>query len=114
MLLVLFGSSVKNKNHEKSDIDIAVLTRRKTSTSKKLHYISQLEQIYNIRIDLVILNNTTDPLLLHEIFWNGEVLYEEEDGIFNKQQYRAWTKYVDTQYLREREKQYIKNFSMEK
>ena len=114
VLLVLFGSRVKNKTHKKSDIDIAVLNRKKTSTSKKLQYISQLEQIYDTSIDLVVLNNTTDPLLLHEIFWNGKVLYEEEDGIFRKQQYRAWAKYVDTHYLRERERKYIKNFSMEK
>ncbi|MFO7890474.1 MAG: nucleotidyltransferase domain-containing protein [bacterium] len=114
VLLVLFGSRGKNKTHEKSDVDIAVLTRKKTSKSKKLHYTSQLEQIYNTSIDLVILNNNTDPLLLHEIFWNGQVLYEEKDGIFRNQLYRAWTKYVDTQYLRERERQYIKNFSMEK
>ena len=112
-LMVLFGSRAKNKTHERSDVDIAVLPNIQRITSKKLFYISELEQIYKTTIDLVILSASTDPLLLNEIFQNGRPLYEKREGVFREQQYRAWTKYVDTRKLREKEKQYIQSHSLE-
>jgi len=113
-LMVLFGSRAKNKTHDRSDFDIAILSNIEKISSKKLYYIGKLEQIYKTRIDLVILNHNTDPLLLNEIFQNGKPIYEEREGVFREQQYRAWTKYLDTRNLREKEKQYIKSFGLEK
>lgn len=113
VLMVLFGSRAKNKTHERSDVDIAILPNIHRITSKKLFYISELEQIYKTTIDLVILSAGTDPLLLNEIFKNGKPIYEERKGVFREQQYRAWTMYVDTRHLREKEKQYIKSHSLE-
>ena len=112
-LMVLFGSRAKNKPHERSDVDIAVLSNIQRISSKKLFYISELEKIYKTTIDLVILSASTDPLLLNEIFQNGRPLYEKREGVFREQQYRAWTKYVDTRKLREKEKQYIQSHSLE-
>jgi hypothetical protein len=62
------------------------------------------------KIDLVILTADTDPLLLYEVFFNGMPLYEEDQGIFEKEKLRAWKLYIDTEKLRVMQKQYLKKF----
>lgn len=112
-LMVLFGSRALGKSHKRSDFDIALLSENDQSKSKKLYYIAQLEQILKVTVDIVLLKSIVDPLLLQEIFKTGQLIYEERQGLFDDQRYRAWAKYLDTRELREREKQFIQSFNLE-
>jgi hypothetical protein len=55
--------------------------------------------------EAVIVTPKTDPLLLHEIFLKGYLLYEAFPELFLKAQLRAWHLYLDTAPLREFERQ---------
>jgi predicted nucleotidyltransferase len=110
-LLVLFGSQAVGKTHEGSDVDVAVKIRRGIEGSK-LDLIFQLGGIFKEgEIDLVLITRDTDPLLLHEIFSQGKLLYEERPGIYEEERLRAWKLYLDTEKLRRMQKDYIKKFA---
>jgi predicted nucleotidyltransferase len=109
-LLILFGSHASEETHPKSDIDVAIKLNRGTEISK-LELIYKLNDLFDgKKIDLVILTADTDPLLLYEVFFNGMPLYEEDQGIFEKEKLRAWKLYIDTEKLRVMQKQYLKKF----
>lgn len=110
-LLVLFGSYASGKPHPGSDVDVAVkFTRGKEIP--KLELIYKLGGLFPDReIDPVILTKDTDPLLLHEIFFNGRLLYEKEPGIFEKESLRAWKLFIDTERLREMQRKDLKEFA---
>jgi predicted nucleotidyltransferase len=110
-LLVLFGSEATKATHAGSDMDLAVLLKRGSRTSK-LKLIGELDDCFGgKKIDLVILTTETDPLLLHEIFSHGRTLYERRKGIFINQKLRAWKLYIDTGKIRRMNEKYLKAFS---
>jgi len=75
----------------------------------KLQLIHELEMIFTPKmVDLVLLNAETDPLLLHEIFAHGRLLFERSEGLFAKGELRAWHLYLDTAPLRRKEREFIK------
>jgi predicted nucleotidyltransferase len=109
-LLILFGSHASGETDPASDIDVAIKFKWGNEISK-LELIYKLDDLFNGRsIDLVVLTADTDPLLLYEIFFNGRSLYEEDQGIFEKEKLRAWKLYLDTEKLRVMQKQYLKKF----
>ncbi|MEA3290426.1 MAG: nucleotidyltransferase domain-containing protein [Campylobacterota bacterium] len=73
----LFGSYSKNKQTDKSDIDIAVyLTDICLDTQLQVNYI--LSKRLNKDIDITLLNSAKNLYLLDNIFKNGIVLKENE------------------------------------
>ncbi len=110
-LLILFGSHASGEIRPESDIDVAVKLREGARGSK-LELIYQLDDIFNGKdIDLVVLTSDTEPLLLHEIFFSGKVLYESWSGIFDAGRLRAWKLYIDTERLRSMQTKYLKEFA---
>ena len=100
-LLILFGSGVTGKTHPSSDIDIAVKLKKGVGI-QKLELIYKLDDVFNGKsIDLVVLGPDTDPLLLHEIFFNGTPVYEKKDGMYKQDKLRSWKLYLDTEKIRE-------------
>lgn len=75
----LFGSHATNKNHSKSDIDLALLFEHQLSkldSYKKLEkYFVKLVKALGLEPDLVDLEKTNSILLL-EILQNGTILIE--------------------------------------
>jgi predicted nucleotidyltransferase len=109
-LLILFGSSVREKSEDARDVDIAIKLIQKARISK-LKLIYKLDDFLDgENIDLVLLTSETDPLLLHEIFSNGKCMYERKKGIFEKEKLRAWKLYLDTEKIRNMRRRYLKNF----
>lgn len=109
-LLILFGSQAKKCRQAGSDFDFALKPCRGCSVDK-LGLIFQLGELFNTdNVDLVILTPNTDPVLLWEIFKEGKPLYENMEGLFEKERLRAWKIYLDTEQLRCYQKEYLKKF----
>ena len=109
-LLVLFGSYASGKAQPESDIDVAVKLKRSSNISK-LDLIYKLDDLFNGKnIDLVILTKDTDPLLLYEVFFSGNLLYEEYSGLFSKEKLKAWKLYIDSEKIRAMQGKYLKEF----
>jgi predicted nucleotidyltransferase len=74
----LFGSATQKDGYPPSDVDIAVFVRSEGSQSHfelKLSLHADISRaLKNKRIDLVILNSTTNLLLLEEIVRKGILL----------------------------------------
>lgn len=109
-LMVLFGSYASGKGGDGSDIDVALKMRDGVETSK-LALIAALTDFFEKgEIDLVVLTRDTDPVLLHEIFSEGRLLYEACPGLFHNERLRAWKLYLDTEKLRRRQKEYLREY----
>ncbi len=112
-MLLLFGSCASETIHSKSDLDIAIQFRKGRDISK-LDLIYKLDDLFNGKnIDLVILTPDTDPLLLYEIFFKGQLLYESRRGLFDKGRLKAWKIFIDTEKLRAKRKEYLRKFVKE-
>ncbi len=110
-LVVIFGSSATGRDHQGSDIDIAV----KMKTGRD---VSKLGLIYNLgglsssgEIDLLILSVDTDPVLLYEIISYGIPMYEDRPELFSEDRLRAFKLYFDTEKLRRLQAEYLKQFA---
>ncbi len=109
-LLIVFGSLVKGRLHPHSDVDLAVQMPHGVQASK-LDLIFELGGIFDpLPVDLVVLTRDTDPLLLKEIFFHGQPVYEKTNGLFLHGKLRAWKLYLDTAPIRQRQKTYIREF----
>ncbi len=109
-LLILFGSSAGDNPESARDIDIAIKLKKETRPSK-LDLLYQLDNFSDgKKIDLVILNIDTDPLLLHEVYSNGKCIYEKKEGIFTREKLRAWKLYLDTEKIRAMRSKYLKKY----
>ncbi len=109
-LVVLFGSLAGGMQHPASDLDLAVAYEKGRDASP-LQLIHDLESLFLPKaVDLVILTPNTPPLLLHEVFFKGRLLYERTDGLFQRGRLHAWHLYLDTAGLRARELLYLKEF----
>jgi len=72
----LFGSSVKGKMTERSDIDIALLFfDYDRDDIDKLDIMARLSSVTGRDVDLVILNDAS-PLIYHEILISGRMIFE--------------------------------------
>ena len=83
-LLVYFGSYMTEFYHAESDIDIAFLAKKPLSSKEKVSLFEDLI-IYHRKseIDLVDLQ-TADPILRYEIGSKGRLIYEAEEGLFER------------------------------
>jgi predicted nucleotidyltransferase len=94
-LVIVFGSQVSGKVHERSDMDIAVRTENDDVTIG--FYSELLEDFSRIfdknKIDLVFIHRA-DPLLLHHICQNALLLYGKEKD-FHKLKMYSFKRYID-------------------
>ena len=95
-LLVLFGSRAKSEEHQNSDWDIAYKKDVELTYNEMTDFFSKLSSIVDSEsLDLVDVERTYDPLLLREIFLGGMCLYEKQEGLFDEEQNKAWSAYLD-------------------
>ena len=100
-LCVLFGSRAKGKVHPNSDWDLALIARQQPDLRKQiLRLHGEFEDIFGHPVDLVIIDQDTDPLLRMEVFQYGEPLYEASSGFFVEERVLAVKIYDDTEPLR--------------
>lgn len=77
--IYMFGSTAKDKDQPRSDIDIAVMFenyRPEKEGLSFLSYVADMEGLTEKEIDLVNYNSA-NPLLRHQIIKNGQLLTEK-------------------------------------
>lgn len=73
--IVLFGSRARGDNSSKSDIDLAIYPSKEFTS--KGSFASDIEDLDTLlKIDLVFIDENTDPQLIETIEKEGVVLYE--------------------------------------
>ena len=109
-LVLLFGSRADGSHREKSDFDIAYLSRPNLDLTKESELIVDLMPLLKSNhIDLVNLK-TAPPLLYYAIFKNSKVLYEKQPLLFVSLRVYAFKKYIEAKPLYEERFRRIKKF----
>ncbi|MGF7396713.1 nucleotidyltransferase domain-containing protein [Thermoanaerobacterium thermosaccharolyticum] len=79
--MYVFGSYAKGNNTKNSDLDIAVLFGNDYDYMDKLNLIGDLISIFKRDdIDLVVLNSA-NPVLRHQIIKFGKLIFEESEDV---------------------------------
>lgn len=106
-LLYVFGSYAKGNNNKNSDIDIAVLLDDNYNSMDKLNLIGDLTLIFKRDdIDLVILN-TANPVLRHQIIKYGKIIYEENQDARVFFEAKVLSEYMDMEPFRRTQMEFI-------
>lgn len=106
-LLYIFGSYAKNKNHNNSDLDIAVLLQEDYDPMDKLNLIGDLTTIFKRDdIDLVILNSAK-PVLKHQIIKHGKIIYMKTQECKVDFEVKVLNEYMDMEPFRKTQMKYI-------
>ena len=108
-LLLLFGSRAEGTFHEKSDYDIAYLTKEDFDLEKESSLNFEFTLVFgHDEVDTVDLKKAA-PLLFYAVFKNPQVLFAEDDLIFPRYRAYAFKKYVETKPLYEYKFQVLNN-----
>ena len=103
----LFGSAARGTMGPYSDIDVAVFfdaqkVPEEKQFDEKLAVSSEIASAFNVEnADIIILNNLTNPVLLHESVLNGEPILVKNSEFKSRIARFALHQYEDTRYLRE-------------
>lgn len=105
----LFGSHARGTATEQSDLDFAVLRRRPAGGTSAtwaaewsdLHgeLVRELE-IGDDSIDLVLLDQVTDPLLMHRATWGGRLILCRDRAARILEETQILLNFLDTSHLR--------------
>jgi len=101
----LFGSFAKGKDRAASDVDLAVLLDpampEESYLDRRLQYMSDLSNRLGREADVIILNEA-GPVLKHQVFEFGQLLYETDHQKTTSFKARAMLEYVDWLPYKER------------
>ena len=106
-LVVLFGSTVKDRRRAGSDVDVALRCAGPADLDT-LHAVLA-PALRTDRLDLVDLRHPS-PLLAMEVARSGRLLYESRPGTFRQFQSLASRRYCDTAKLRRAQRRAIHVF----
>ncbi len=94
-LVVLFGSAVQESAGR--DLDLAVMPGSAPDLLEEGRWLAALESLFAPRpVDLLILAERLSPLARFEVFRAGVCLFEARDGLFSREQDRAFFLYADS------------------
>jgi predicted nucleotidyltransferase len=109
IMVLLFGSSVKESYHEGGDLDLGIQFSHIPQNSTTV--LTELISIFKgYTIDVVVLNHS-DPVLKFEIISNYKILYCKDKEIFINFYLNTIKQYNDIQKLLKLEQIFLNNFS---
>ena len=94
-LCVLFGSQATGMAHPGSDVDVAVWPGESLTTATRLRWVTELENLLNRDVSLVLVSADLDPVLGMEIFRRGQLIYEREPELWIHHRLQLWHVYND-------------------
>lgn len=104
VFVVLFGSHATGHAHKQSDIDIAVSAKNSLGVQELIEISDEFGQKLDAqRVEVVDLEQVP-PLLMKQVAFEGELLYEQTRGDFARFEMYAFKIYVETKPLRELQK----------
>lgn len=93
VLMVLFGSAARGKARKDSDTDVGLWLEDPLGATQETRLIRDLAHAFRSDdIDPVILNHAS-PLLLFEVAESGRLLFEKEEGDYDRFKLRAMKYY---------------------
>jgi len=96
-LVVLFGSQATGRIHQKSDVDIAFLSKIEVD---KAQLALQMDKVFK-RGDTEVVNlANASPTLMRQVVLDGKLLYEREQGYFFRWKIYAIKIWMETAWLR--------------
>ncbi|MBC8230232.1 nucleotidyltransferase domain-containing protein [bacterium] len=107
-LVALFGSQATGKTRVGSDIDIAVLSGRRTISPEYKFEVWEafLWFFHRADVDVIILNHAPS-LLGYKVATTGQVLYEARANVWRDFRLLAIKKHADAKKFYELQKEYI-------
>jgi predicted nucleotidyltransferase len=94
-LAVLFGSVARGRQHQGSDVDLAVWPADVGPPRQKLTWLAELARLLGRETSLVFVTPRLDPVLGMEIVRHGRVVHEAEPGQWLAERSRLWHLYND-------------------
>ncbi|SEM48200.1 hypothetical protein SAMN04489760_11767 [Syntrophus gentianae] len=94
----LFGSTATGRDHRGSDLDLAIVSKKRLSESERLALETELSSLLQRDVDLIVFGQAT-PLLQHQILKYGRLICENDPEERIRQEVQARTEYLDTRYL---------------
>lgn len=114
-MLILFGSRARKDSHSHSDWDFAALydeAKRQQTSFSYFDIYDILADIFGIssdKIDLVSLNSCS-PLIAHYIARDGQLLYEQNSGLFEDFKHQAFMNNEQLENIRKSLRQNLEHF----
>ncbi len=106
--ILLFGSYARNTQNEKSDIDIAIKSKKQISKKEIFETKLELEEAIKNDVDLINLSGINDDFK-YEILINGKILYCEDQLKFELYKLYIFQEYFDLNESRQDIIERIKN-----
>jgi predicted nucleotidyltransferase len=99
---LIFGSYAMEKNHNKSDIDIAIHLNRELTLLEIGTIVSELEEVLHVETDIIILNNLykNRPEFAYNIIRDSVPILVNSNELFIEFKKNSYLFYMDTEYLR--------------
>jgi len=94
LLGYVFGSYVKGREHDESDIDIGILVEGSMSNNELFELCERLESVLNIEVDVRVLNGE-DPRFVYNVLREGEILYMRDEEVRISFETSAMREYLD-------------------
>jgi len=115
--LYLFGSQAKNKEHDRSDIDLAILFNEKQSSidsfNKLQNYFVKLSRLIKKEFDLLDMERV-NLLLLFEVLRDGKLLVENHPIKNRNFKAQKLLQFFDFEFILKRCTQSMHDKAMEK
>lgn len=94
-LVLVFGSFANGKNHENSDLDIAIMSNGQIDFDGQIDLTNKLSSLFKNEVDLSVLNKA-NPLLLFQVSKNSRLLFgKKEDFLrFKLYAFRVYNDYA--------------------
>lgn len=94
----VFGSAATGRNRPKSDIDLAIMVKRKITAMERVEMETALSNLLRRDVDLVAFDQGS-PLLQHQILKHGRLVYESDPKERVRQEVFARGAYLDSTFL---------------
>lgn len=107
--VVIFGSQATGNTHDKSDVDIAVISHDKINIPRLM---SELSEIFK-RDDVQVIDlGPASPTLMYAVIKDGKILYESSPNAFFLWKLYAIKVWMETSWLRGLRDKKIKEWTL--